>query len=188
MIPSNQPLDKNRAPRKNEQIRVPSVKVIDENGQMLGELSTATALAKAREAGLDLIEINPNERPPVCKIIDYGKYVYSQQKKEKAKRAGSKKTEIKEVRIGFQTGNHDLETSRRKIKTFLSNGNRVKIALKMKGREQAHKALAIEKLGQFVDSIEIAEPEGSAEALGRAFYILVKPRKSVNKPNPTQDT
>lgn len=153
------------------------MRVIDENGEMLGEMSNVDALSKARGAGLDLVEISPNERPPICKIVDFGKYQYERQKKEKARKAGSKKTEVKEVRIGFSTGEHDLEVSRKKAEKFLAKGNRVKAGLRMKGREQAHKPLAVEKLEKFVNSIENGEGEGRVEANGRIFHLMVKPKK-----------
>ncbi len=175
MIPPR--IKKERAPRKNEQIRISPVKVLAEDGELLGEMPTEEALLRAQTLGLDLIEISPNQRPPICKIMDFGKHLYDLKKREKLKKAGAKKTEVKEVRIGFATGEHDRDVTRRKAEKFLAKGNRVKVVLRMKGREQAHKALAVEKLKQFVGQIENGEQDAKIEAQGRFFHTVVRPKK-----------
>lgn len=139
--------------RTNEQIWAREVRLIDENGEQLGVMSRDQALSIARERELDLVEVSPDSKPPVCRIINYDKYRYQMEKKEKQQRKSSKKTELKEVRLGVRTGEHDLDFKRKKVFEFLKEGRKVKIELTMKGRERAHRDLAREVLKSFLDKI-----------------------------------
>ncbi len=140
--------------RVNNQIRIPRVQVIDEAGAPLGEMDTYEALRLARDRNLDLVEVGPNVRPPICKIIDYGKYQYAKAKKERERRP--KKSGLKNVRLGFRTSTHDLSFKASQVDKFLKKGHKVRIELRLRGREHALKDLAREKLKQFVTLI--AEP------------------------------
>lgn len=131
------------------------MQVVDENGKNLGILDTYKALQIAKERGLDLVEIAPTAKPPVCKIIDYGKYKYQQEKKEQKQKAKRKEVEVKRIRIGFATSLHDLEHKAKQAGEFLAEGNKVRIEIKLRGREKAHLDLAKEKLNDFLKLIPV---------------------------------
>lgn len=140
--------------RINQFIRTSPIRVIDEDGKNLGEMETSEALRLANERGLDLIEIAPTVKPPVCKIMDYGKFKYEREKGEREQGKKHKDTsEVKGVRIGFLTGTHDLELRAKNIKKFLEEGHKVRIDMKLIGRQKAHGALALEKFGAFLEMI-----------------------------------
>lgn len=139
--------------RVNEQIRVPQVRVIDVDGSNIGVLDTQKAISIAKEKHLDLVEISSKTEPPICKIIDYGKYKYTQEKKEKKQQAHQKKTEIKGIRIGLTTSPHDLEIRAHQIEKFFKEGHKIRVEMKLRGREKAHGDLAKEKLESFLSMI-----------------------------------
>ena len=141
--------------RANEQIRIPKVRVIDENGKNLGILDTQKAIQLAKDRGLDLVEISANTEPPICKITDYGKYQYTQEKKERKQKAKQKKSELKGIRIGFTTSFHDLQTKIKQVEKFLKQGHKVRIEMRLRGRERAHKDLADEKIKSFLEIIPL---------------------------------
>jgi translation initiation factor IF-3 len=143
-----------RRVRTNEQIWAREVRLIDDQGQQLGVIPRDRALQIARERELDLVEVSPDSNPVVCRIINYDKYRYQLEKKEKQQRKTSKKTELKEVRLGVRTGEHDLDFKRRKALKFLQEGRKVKIELVMRGRERAHRDLAREVLNAFLGKIQ----------------------------------
>lgn len=120
--------------RANEDIRSKELRVIDSEGENLGILSLEDALRKAKEEGLDLIEISPNAKPPVAKIMDYGKYSYEQKKKEREIKAKSHSTETKNIQVKIGTGEHDLELKAKRVNEWLSEGHRIKIDLYLRGR------------------------------------------------------
>ena len=128
-------------PRINEAIRADSLRVIGEDGRQLGVLSRAEALAAAREAGLDVVEVSPDSSPPVARIVDWGKYNYQRTKQLQKSRAKSKPLDMKQMRIGLKISEHDLEVKLRKVRQFLEAGHKVKIAIVYRGRELAHKDL-----------------------------------------------
>jgi translation initiation factor IF-3 len=131
--------------------------LIDEQGNNLGTTETSKALKMARERGLDLIEIAPNAKPPVCRIMDYGKYKYQKSKKEKTQRIKQKNDELKGIRISFRTGQHDLEIKAKRAEKFLEQGHKVKIEMILRGREKSFSLaeLAKEKFNQFIESINL---------------------------------
>ena len=133
-------------PRINEDIRVKEVRLIDDEGEMLGVVGIKEALAKAEEAGLDLVEVSPNAEPPVCKILDYGKYKYEQQKKANEARKKQKTIDLKEVKIRPTTEEHDYQVKLRNVKRFLSAGNKVKVSMRFRGREMAHQEFGMRVL------------------------------------------
>lgn len=140
----------------------------------MGALDTYKAIEIARERGLDLVEIAPTAKPPVCKIIDFGKYKYQQAKKEQKQKAKQKKTEIKGIRIGLSTSSHDLEHKAEQATGFLKEGNKVRIEIKLKGREKAHQDLAKEKLNDFLKLIPVehkVEEEPKKNPIGMTMTI-----------------
>ena len=137
------------------------------------------ALALAKEKDLDLAEVAPNANPPVCKIIDYGKYQYHQKKVEKKHRKMQKKTEVKGVRMGFKTGEHDMQVKARQAKKFLEAGNAVKVSLIFRGREVAYKHLAIAKMNKFAEGLaEIAKVDTAPKKQGNTLLMILTPIKS----------
>ena len=164
-----------RKPRVNEQIRFSPVRLIDEKGQNIGEISRDEALKKAQQAGLDLVEIAPQARPPVCRIIDFGKYQYEQSQKEKQSKSKQKTVEVKSVRISPRIGQHDLETKAKQAEKFLNKGNRVRIEIKLRGREKAHQDFAKEKIFQFIEMIPVsvkAEQPPKREPVGLSVIVI----------------
>ncbi len=142
--------------RVNERIRVPEVRVIDENGEQAGVLKTRDALALARQRNLDLVEVAPNALPPVCRLLDYGKYRYEQTKKERDARKTQKVISIKEVRLRPKIDDHDLETKGKQAKGFLEEGHKVKMTVLFRGRELAHTDIGRDLLNQMSDLLKDA--------------------------------
>jgi len=152
--------------------------VIDEDGKKLGIMETARAIEIAQEKGLDLVEIAPNLRPPVCKILDWGKFQYQQAKKQQKSKNKQKKTEIKGVRIRPATGENDLNFKANQAKKFLAKGHKVKVEIILKGREKAFQNEAKEKLRAFIDKIDFeTKIEQDATRQFNGFYALIAPRK-----------
>ena len=129
------------------------MRVIDETGANIGTLNTQEAIKIAKERGYDLVEISDKVDPPICKIIDYGKYKYAQEKKEKKQQAHQKKSEIKGIRIGLTTSSHDLEIRAHQIEKFFKEGHKVRVEMGLQGREKAHGDLAKERLELFLTMI-----------------------------------
>lgn len=158
-------------------IRITPVRVIDEDGSQLGVIETAEALRIAREKELDLVEVAPNVRPPVCKIIDWGKFQYQQAKKDQASRTKQKKTEIKGIRIRPSTGNNDLSFKAEQAEKFLKKGHKVKIEIVLRGREKAFLPQARGNLKSFVDKIQFPyKIEQDISRQFNGFNIIVSPK------------
>ncbi len=148
--------DKKPIIRANEEIQFSEVQVIDEEGKNLGVMETGKAIALARERGLDLVEISSKTTPPICKIIDKGKYLYQKEKKEKIQKSKQRRSgEIKEMRIGFTTSEHDLIIKARQVEKFLKENDKVRIEIRLKGRERSFGDLAKEKLEKFLSFITV---------------------------------
>ena len=128
--------------RKNEEIESPKVRFIDHDGEMIGIINTSEALMRAYENDLDLIEIQPNQDPPVCKAMDFGKFRYEQQKKNALVKKHQKKVEVKEIQFKTQIGDHDYQNKLNQVRSFLDDGNKVRISIKLKGWDMAHPELA----------------------------------------------
>jgi len=158
-------------------IRVPTVRLITDDGEQLGIVSIEKALAMAEEKGLDLAEVAPNVSPPVCKILDYGKYQYHQKKIETKHRKMQKKAEMKGIRLGFKTGDHDIQIKVNQAKKFLEAGNAVKVALIFKGREAMYKHLAEGKMVKFYDGLkDICALESSPKSQGNVLIMVLTPK------------
>lgn len=155
---SPSPLRENIKPRKNNQIRAKEVRLISQEGENLGVVSLGEAVSKAKDAGLDLIEITANARPPVCRIGDYGKHLYKLQKKEQKSSKGNKAGELKEVQLTFNISDHDLETRRKRVVKFLKQGYKVRIRMRLRGRENALQDHALKKTKEFMDSVDEQMP------------------------------
>lgn len=131
-------------PRMNNMIRVPEIRCIDEDGEQMGVIPTRQALVRAHETGLDLVEINATAKPPVCRIMDHGKFKYEQDKKKKEQKKKQSIVKLKEVKFHVNVGQHDYDTKMRHAFEFLEEGHRVKFSLMFRGRENAHRELGFE--------------------------------------------
>ena len=158
-------------------IRVPEVRVVLESGEQLGVLATKDAIARAQADGLDLVEVAPEAKPPVCRIMDYGKFKYREQKKEAEAKKKRVETELKELRIRYRTDSGDLEVKIRQAREFLAEGDKVKFSMRFKGREAAYLNLGTEKFNQIVEALkDVAQiDERSPEA--KMMHITFAPSK-----------
>ncbi|PHY95262.1 translation initiation factor IF-3 [Acetobacter pomorum] len=164
-------------PRVNEEIRVPQVRLIDENGEMAGIMTVRDALAKAYSVGLDLLEISPNAEPPVAKILDYGKFKYEQQKKRNEAKKKQKVIEIKEVKVRPNIDENDYQVKMRAVKTFIGEGDKVKVTLRFRGREMAHQELGIKVLERIrAEMDEVAKVEQMPRLENRQMIMVLAPR------------
>jgi translation initiation factor IF-3 len=137
------------------------------------------ALGLAKDVDLDLAEVAPNAKPPVCKIMDYGKYQYHQKKVETKHRKMQKKTEVKGVRMGFKTGEHDIQVKAKQARKFLAAGNAVKVSLIFRGREAAYKHLAIDKMNKFAEGLsDVAKVDTLPKKQGNTLLMILTPIKS----------
>jgi len=161
----------------NEDIRVPEVRLIDQTGQNVGVVSTADALARATEAGLDLVEISPDAKPPVAKILDFGKYKYQEQKKAAEARKKQKIVEIKEIKMRPSIDDHDYDVKMRAIKRFFEEGDKVKVTLRFRGRELSHGQLGMNLLKRVQDdTAEDAKVESYPRMEGRQMLMVLSPK------------
>lgn len=161
----------------NEQIRDKEVRLIGENGEQLGIMSAKDAYKMARDAELDLVKIAPTAKPPVCKIIDYGKFRFEQAKREKEARKNQRVVEIKEVRLSLNIDTHDFETKRNHALRFISEGNKVKASIRFRGREMGHPELGLEIMRRFADAMsEVANVEKPAKLEGRTMLMFLAPK------------
>lgn len=164
--------------RLNERIRVPEVRLIDENGGQVGIVKTFDALRMAREKGLDLMEVAPDARPPVCKIVDYGKFKYEQKKKENAARKKQAVIKVKEVQFRPTTDTHDVEVKTRHIQEFLEDGDKVKITIQYRGREITHMETGRKILDSVLDALKDHAVVESAPLMeGKKMIIILAPAK-----------
>ena len=163
--------------RINEGIRVREVRLIDENGGQLGIVPTTEALNKAREAGLDLIEVAPNANPPVCKILDYGKYKFDQEKRMKEAKKNQKQIKMKEIRMQPKIEEHDLNFKTKHIQEFLEEGNKVKVTIRFRGRELAHTELGKDVLDKIAEKLDIGFSVDKKPAMeGRYMSMILSPK------------
>ena len=164
-------------PRVNEEIRVPQVRLIDDQGEMIGIMSTRDAMMRAFSVGLDLLEISPNAEPPVVKILDYGKFKYEQQKKKNEARTKQKVIEIKEVKVRPNIDENDYQVKMRAMKTFIDEGDKVKVTLRFRGREMAHQDLGVKVLERIRgDMDELAKVEQMPRLENRQMVMVLSPR------------
>ncbi len=163
----------------NEQIRAKEVRVIDADGAQLGILATKKALDMAYDKGLDLVEIAPTSVPPVCRIMDYGKYRFDKEKKEKEQKKKQQTVELKEVQLSCRIDTHDFETKLNHALKFLSQGHKVKVSVKFKGREMAHTEIGLEvikKFGEACTEIGVIEKQPALD--GRQMLMFLAPKSA----------
>jgi translation initiation factor IF-3 len=171
-----QPVQKD-GPRLNEEIRSREVQLIDQNGANHGVIETQIALAKAVEAGLDLVEIVPNNNPPVARILDYGKFKYQAQKKAAEARKKQKVVEVKEIKLRPMIDDHDYDVKMRSMQRFFEEGDKVKVTLRFRGREMAHQELGTQLLNRVKDdTTKIAKVEQEPRFEGRQVVMVLAPR------------
>lgn len=163
----------------NEEINAKEVRVVDAEGGMLGIMPIRNALELAFERNLDLVEIAPQANPPVCKIIDYGKFIYELQKKEKYQKKQQQNQQMKEIRFKWRTDTHDFNFKTRHARQFIEEGNKVKASVIFRGREIIHKDIGIELLEKFVAEMEdIAKVDVPLKSDGKQVFIVLSPDKT----------
>lgn len=172
----NQPPDR-KGPRVNEEIKVPSIRLVDADGEMVGVVSVQEGLEMAEEVGLDLVEVSPAADPPVCKILDYGKFKYAEQKKRNEARKKQKVIEIKELKMRPGIEEHDYQTKMRSMFRFLDEGDKVKVTIRFRGREMAHQDLGVRVLDRIQQDVgEIAKVEQTPRTEGRMMTMVIAPK------------
>jgi translation initiation factor IF-3 len=170
--------------RINERIRVPEVRLIDENGEQVGIIPTADALERAREKDLDLVEVSPTSKPPVCRILDYSKYKYEQEQKAKQARKHQQQVNVREIKLRPKIAQHDYETKRGHVERFLKQQDKVKVTIMFRGREQSHPErgrMLLDRLLQDVSEIGVMEQEPLQE--GRNMTMLLAPARGAGQEN-----
>jgi translation initiation factor IF-3 len=166
--------------RMNDRIRAREIRVIDADGNQLGIMAPYDALKKAREQNLDLVEISPNAVPPVCRIMDYGKFLYEQEKKERAAKKHQKQIVLKEVKFSVNVDEHDYVTKRNHVLRFLGEGDKVKASLRFRGREMAHQNLGREVLDRLVREVgDKGIVEFRPRMEGNTMHVILAPPKQV---------
>lgn len=163
----------------NEQIRDKEVRLIDADGAQQGIVSLEVATNMAEEAGLDLVKISPNAVPPVCKIMDYGKYKFEQGKREKEQRKNQKVVELKEVRLSATIDLHDMEVKAKNATKFLTNGDKVKASIRFRGRQAKHGDIGLDVMNTFYEMIkDNAAIDRPAKQEGRNMYMILTPKNN----------
>ena len=164
-------------PRVNSQIAVPSVRLVDEGGAMVGVVPLREALQMAADVGLDLVEISPNAEPPVCKILDYGKFKYEAQKKKNEARKKQKVIEVKEIKLRPGIDDHDYDVKMRSMLKFIDEGDKVKVTMRFRGRELAHQELGMNVLMRVKDDLDkVAKVEQVPRMEGRQMTMVMSPK------------
>ena len=164
-------------PRINDNIAVLQVRLVDERGNMVGVVGRNEALTMASDAGLDLVEIAPNADPPVCKILDFGKYKYEEQKKKNEARKKQKIIEVKEIKLRPSIDDHDYDVKMRSMVKFIEEGDKVKVTMRFRGRELAHQELGMDVLMRVKDDLdEIAKIEQVPRMEGRQMTMVMSPK------------
>ena len=175
-----------RDPRTNRQIRAPRVKIVIE-GEGIRELDTREALAMAQERGLDLVEVSPDQDVPVCKIIDFGKWKFEQQKKKKEQAKNQHTIKVKEIKLRPKIGQHDYEMKRNHALEFLEKGDKVKVSLRFRGREITHPELGMRLMEKIVKDVEaVGVVEAPAKMEGRQIVMVMGPRPGLKRKPPAK--
>ena len=169
--------------RTNERIRAREIRVIDDEGKQIGILQPYEALKLAREKNLDLVEISPTAQPPVCRIMDYGKYLYEQEKREREAKKHQKTITVKEVKFSINVDEHDYETKRNHVSRFLEEGNKVKASLRFRGREMTRQSLGRDVLQRLISDLgDRAVVESYPRTEGNTMNLMLAPSKKSEKP------
>ncbi len=164
-------------PRVNQEITAPRVRLVDADGEMVGVVTRREALDLAQEANLDLVEVSPNAEPPVCKILDNGKYKYEQQKKKNEAKKKQKVIEVKEIQIRPMIDDNDFDVKRRAAERFLKEGNKVKVTMRFRGREMSHQEIGMEVINRFKDQFdELAKIETAPRFEGKQMLMIMAPK------------
>ena len=162
--------------RVNRQIRAPKVRVIGSSGEQIGVMSLQDAQTRANDEGLDLVEVVPNSTPPVCKIIDYGKFRYDQTKREKENKKAQHQVKVKEVKVKPNINEHDLQTKLKRAKEFISKGNKVKVTCMFRGREMTHPEIGLRLVQRVIEELEeVATAEDAPKRFGRFLTVVLAP-------------
>jgi len=170
--------------RVNERIRISPVRVVDEDGEMLGIMSADEGRALARERGLDLVEVAASSRPPVCRIMDFGKYKYEQNKKDRKARSKQHQQQLKEVKLRPKIERHDLDVKIRAARRFLSDHHKVKVTMNFRGREVTHAEIGRNILNRVAEELDdVGTVETAPRMEGRHMLMLLTPRPSAGKPS-----
>ena len=164
-------------PRVNEEIRIPQVRLIDQDGEMQGVLTVREAMQRAYAVGLDLVEISPNADPPVCKILDFGKFKYEQQKKKNEAKKKQKVIEIKEIKVRPNIDENDYQVKMRAMKSFIDDGDKVKVTLRFRGREMAHQDIGVRVLERIRSEMDTtSKVEQMPRMENRQMVMVLSPR------------
>ena len=164
-------------PRVNEQIEAEKVRVVNADGEMVGVISKEEGIEVAFEAGLDLVEVSPNADPPVCKVLDYGKYKYEAQKKANEARKKQKVIDVKEIKMRPGIDEHDYQVKMRSVRRFLDEGDKVKMTIRFRGREMAHQELGMKVLDRVREDVdELAKVEQFPKSEGRLMTMVIAPK------------
>ena len=175
--PHNAPPQRDTGPRINDRIRAPEIRLIGADGENIGVVTPGRAMMLAEEAGLDLVEISPNAEPPVCKIMDFGKFKYETQKREAEARKKQKIIEIKEIKFRPGTDDHDYQVKMRSVLKFLEEGDKVKVTLRFRGREMAHQELGLELLNRVAADVgDKGKIESMPKLEGRQMVMMIGPK------------
>ena len=177
-MPAQEPApSRNDGPRVNHQINVPQVRLVREDGSMAGVVTTREAISMASDAGLDLVEVSPNAEPPVCKILDLGKFKYEEQKRKNEARKKQKVIEVKEIKLRPGIDTHDYDVKMRSVHRFLEEGDKVKITMRFRGREMAHQELGVKVLDKVrADLDAVAKVESHPKMEGRQMIMVISPK------------
>lgn len=174
--------------RVNDLIRISPIRLIGDNNEQIGVIELEKARAMAKEAGLDLVEVSPLSKPPVCRIMDYGKWKYQQNKKEQKARSHSKQSELKEVRLRPKIDQHDLNIKIEKAKEFLADGDKVQFTMLFRGREMAHQDIGLQTLKNIrTELAEVSKVEAEPRLMGKRITMVLAPErkpKAASAPNP----
>lgn len=177
---NNQRPPRKTGPNINEEIRAEEVRVVGADGEMLGVLSVAEGVKLAEEAGLDLVEVSPNAKPPVCKILDYGKYKYELQKKASEARKKQKTVDVKEVKIRPGIEDHDYQVKMRNARKFLENGDKVKVTMRFRGREMAHQNIGFDLLKRMIEELaDVGKVDLYPKMEGRQIIMVLSSELAV---------
>ena len=164
-------------PRVNEQMEAEKVRVVNVDGEMVGVISKEEGIEIAFEAGLDLVEVSPNADPPVCKVLDYGKYKYEAQKKANEARKKQKVIDVKEIKMRPGIDEHDYQVKMRSVRRFLDEGDKVKMTIRFRGREMAHQELGMKVLDRVREDVdELAKVEQFPKSEGRLMTMVIAPK------------
>ncbi|WP_083562226.1 translation initiation factor IF-3 [Oceanococcus atlanticus] len=165
--------------RRNNEITAREVRLVSADGEQLGVVSLEEALGKAAEAGLDLVEVAPQARPPVCKLMDYGKYLFQKNKTQQAARKKQKQIQVKEIKFRPNTEEGDYQTKLRRLVSFVEDGDKIKVTMRFRGREMAHQEIGLKLLERVKQDLdELAQVEQMPKMEGRQMVMVMAPRKS----------